>query len=266
MELTRKPVGSRDLRTLLGPLLELAAQSHNLIGFMAGIFRHGRRRYGLPRFLFVGPNTGQESIRLGLFAGVHGDEPAGCAALVHLLTTLVQQPEQATGYDLMVYPVCNPSGYESGTRANGRGRDLNREFWQSSTEPEVRLLEAELRAHRFDGIITLHADDTSEGLYGYAHGRTLNEALLRPALAASESVLLRNCRRVIDGFAASDGVICTCFPGVLSAPPEQFPNPFDLIFETPALAPLDLQVRAAVSALQTILDEYRGFIAQSQNI
>jgi len=53
---------------------------------------------------------------------------------------------------------------------------------------------------------------------------------------------------------------------VLSAPPEQHPKPFDLIFETPALAPLELQVQAAVSALHTILDEYRGFIAQSQNI
>jgi len=37
----------------------------------------------------------------------------------------------------------------------------------------------------------LHAD-TSDGLYGYAHGRVLNENLLMPALQASERVLPRN--------------------------------------------------------------------------
>jgi hypothetical protein len=37
-----------------------------------------------------------------------------------------------------------------------------------------------------------------------------------------------------------------------------------LIFETPALAPIDVQAEAAVIALKTILDEYRGFIAHAQ--
>jgi hypothetical protein len=50
----------------------------------------------------------------------------------------------------------------------------------------------------------------------------------------------------------------------LSAPPEQHPQPFDIIFETPALQPHALQASAAELALQTILDEYRGFIAQAQ--
>ena len=253
-----------DLRALLGPLLELAEHSPELMGSMAGTFYSRDRRYGIPRFVFKGPHAEHDPIRLALFAGVHGDEPAGCAALVRLLCDLVQDPALATGYDLSVYPVCNPTGFEDNTRSNRAGLDLNREFWRDSIQPEVVILENELRAHRFDGIITLHADDTSEGLYGYAHGRLLNEALLKPALRASEQVLPRNRSGVIDGFEAEEGVIHRCFEGILSAPREQRPQPFDLIFETPALAPHELQVLACVAALETIFGEYRGFIAHAQ--
>ena len=258
------PEISRDLRALLGPLYELAEQCPDVIGSMAGSFSVAGRRYGIPRFLFVGPRAEHPPIRLGLFAGIHGDEPAGCEALVQLLTELVAVPDRAKGYDLVIYPVCNPTGYESGLRENYAGIDLNREFWRSSLHPEVRILEAELRQHCFDGLITLHADDTCSGIYGYAHGRLLNEELLRPALRACEGLLPRDVRATIDGFAATESILRDCYPGVLAAPPEQVPQPFDLIFETPALAPVDIQAVAAVVALKTILDEYRGFIAHAQ--
>jgi murein peptide amidase A len=149
---------------------------------------------------------------------------------------------------------------------NHDGFDLNRAFWRDSTDVEVQAIEAELRAHEFHGIITLHADDTCEGVYGYAHGRTLDEALLRPALAAAKRFLPLDERGVIDGFPARAGLICDCYPGVLSAPPEQRPQPFDLIFETPACAPFDLQVTATVAALNSILATYPGFIAYAQDL
>lgn len=257
---------SRNLRALLGPLFELAEQCPEIIGSMAGTFSHEGHRYGIPRFLFVGPTTEHEPIRLGLFAGIHGDEPAGCEALVRLLSDLAQDPSRAIGYDLVVYPVCNPTGYEDGTRLSRTGFDLNREFWKSSLQPEVRILESELRTHKFDGIITLHSDDTCEGIYGYAHGRLLNEELLRPALKACSCILNRDTRAKIDGFAATESILRDCYPGVLAAPVEQDPKPFDIIFETPGLAPHEKQVNAAVAALTSILGEYRRFIAYGQNL
>jgi protein MpaA len=256
----------RHLHTLLGPLFELAGECLEVVGSMAGSFSVDGRRYGIPRFLFTGPVAAHDPIRLGLFAGIHGDEPAGCEALAQLLIDLAAQSEIAKGYDLMIYPVCNPTGYEDGTRVNRAGLDLNREFWCGSAQPEVRILERELRAHRFDGIVTLHADDTCNGLYGYAHGRVLNEALLRPALAAASPIIPRDLRTNIDGFVATESILRDCFGGVLAAPPDQSPQPFDLIFETPAQAPFDRQVDATVAALRSILGEYRKFIAYAQDI
>ena len=251
---------------LLAPLHALTGRGGRLAQAEVGTFSYDGERHTLSGFHFTGPDAGHEPIRLGFFAGVHGDEPAGCAALVEFVTALATEPSRAAGYELWFYPVVNPTGYADGTRENRAGKDLNREFWHGSAEPEVRLLEDELRARRFHGLVTLHADDTCEGHYGYSHGRTLDEALLQPALCAAERVLPRDRRTTIDGFAARDGVIHDCFRGVLSPPPGQQPRPFNVIFETPAHAPFALQVAAAVAALDSIVAGYRGFIAYAQNL
>ena len=160
----------------------------------------------------------------------------------------------------------NPTGFEDGTRHSRSGKDLNREFWQDSPQPEVRLLETEIWTHAFDGIITLHADDTSDGLYGYVSGAVLSENLLEPALRAAEKFLPRNLQKQIDGFAAANGVITEGFPGVLSSPKNMKQPPFEVTLETPQKAPLHLQAEAFSAALQTMLVEYQSLMAIAQNI
>ena len=133
---------------------------------IVGTFANGGCLFRIERFRFLGPRAGHEPVRIALFAGVHGDEPAGPAAVETFLHALEKDPMRAAGYDLWLYPAVNPAGLKSGTRANGSGKDLNREFWRGSLEPEVRIIESELETGRFDGVITLHADDTCEGHYG----------------------------------------------------------------------------------------------------
>ena len=70
-------------------------------------------RCTLASYLFEGPHGGGEPIRLGLFAGIHGDEPAGSHALVRLAEVLVQHPSIAEGYNIHLYPVCNPAGIDA---------------------------------------------------------------------------------------------------------------------------------------------------------
>lgn len=254
------------LADLLAPLDALAAQSTNLVVNHEARFTARGESYTLPRYLFVGPKGGDTPIRLGIFAGVHGDEREGCHALVQFIKLLEAKPELAAGYYLSLYPVCNPTGFEDGTRHNRNGRDLNREFWRDSAEPEVALLQAELTSRSFQGIISLHTDDTSDGFYGFVRGATLTRHLIEPVLQAAEKFLPRDRRSVIDGFNARNGVIRDCYDGVLSAPPRSRPQPFELILETPHTPPEYLKVCAFVLALQTILTEYRKFIAYAQNI
>ncbi len=256
----------RSISDLLAPLNQLVEGSSNLVVEPGGRFESEGRFYELPRYVFVGPRGGDEPIRIGIFAAIHGDEPAGAHALVDFLTLLDGTPELASGYCLFAYPVCNPTGFEDNTRHSRRGQDLNREFWTGSDKPEVRLLEDELRTRAFHGIISLHTDDTSPGIYGFVRGATLTKHLLRPALDAAARILPRNFDEVIDGFKARNGIIREGYSGVLSAPPDARPRPFEIILETPHAAPQYQQEKALVIALQTILTEYRKFIAYAPNL
>ncbi len=174
---------------------------------------------------------------------------------------LVRNPQLAEGYQLYLYPVCNPSGFDAGGRLSASGKDLNREFWKNSREPEVVLLEREIQGLSFHGLVSFHADDTSEGLYGFVRGAVLARSLLEPALRAAENILPRNCATVIDGFAAENGIISQCYDGILTSPPKLENTPFEIILETPQHAPEEKQVEVFVSASVTILAEYRKFIS-----
>jgi protein MpaA len=259
-------VPERSLSAVLAPLEHLARTSASLIQNHCGHFEVAGREYLLPPYLYVGPRSGGEPIRIGLFAGIHGDEPEGTYALLNFVQLLEKQPDIAKGYCLFLYPVCNPSGFESRTRNSISGRDLNREFWSGTQEPEVRMLQSEILLHALDGLVSLHSDDTSNGFYGFARGATLTRHLLKPALEAAAAVLPVNSAEVIDGFHARDGIIRKGYPGMLSAPPGVRPRPFEILLEAPAQAPTYLKEEALLAALRSILVTYREFIAYAPNL
>ena len=256
----------RSIADVLEPLEQIAARSSNLVANHEARFEVDGEAYELPRYLFVGPRGGDTPIRIGIFGGIHGDEPEGVHAIVRFIQLLEAKPELAAGYYLSFYPVCNPTGFEDGTRNSRAGKDLNREFWRQSPEPEVRLLQAELVSRSFQGIIALHTDDTCDGFYGIVRGATLTRHLIEPALLAAEQFLPRDRRPVIDGFTARNGIIRDCYDGILSAPPRVRPRPFELILETPPAPPNYLKECAFAASLQTILLEYRKFIAYAANL
>lgn len=256
----------RSIRRYLEPIEELVERSTRLLRKPLAEYRVGGEAYHLPRYVYVGPKSGGDTLRLGLFATIHGDEPAGGLALARFLEALEAEPELAKGFLLFLYPLCNPTGFEDGTRHARSGRDLNREFWKNSPEPEVRLLESELWMHAFHGLVNLHSDDTSHGIYGFVQGAVLSQHLLEPALTEAQRFLPRHHGSIIDGFRAEKGVISDCYQGVLRALPGLAHPPFELTLETPARAPLFRQVEAFNAALRAILAEFRYLNAVAANI
>jgi len=105
----RSLAARRSVAALLAPLDRLAANSpwltrHTGAG-LGGAVGTGE----IPRYVFAGPKGGDDPIRVGLFAAIHGDEPEGAYALVRFLEVLERTPELAAGYRLFCYPVCNPT-------------------------------------------------------------------------------------------------------------------------------------------------------------
>ncbi len=254
------------LKTLLLPLLIQSRYSSCVRANSLAVWEHEGEPVWIPRFHFRRTNLIKQRFQVGIFAGIHGDEPAGILGLMDFVRALDETPELGRHFELWIYPMCNPTGYLAGNRHSGSGKDLNREFWKNSCEREVQLLERELRARQFDGIISLHSDDTCSGFYGFARGDVLARQLLAPALDAAENALPRDSRDFIDGFEAVNGIIRSSYEGILSAPPEQKPRPFELILESPALAPLVAQRQAFRLALESILSQYRKFITHGADL
>lgn len=256
----------RSIRKLLDSVQRLASQSKYLRVESIGEFLSHEKSFSIPRLVFTGPDVGNDPMRLGIFAAIHGDEPEGALGLIRFLEELHHHPILASGYQIFAYPFCNPTGFEDNTRHSRRGKDLNREFWKGSNEIEIVLLEREISTHIFHGMVSLHGDDTSDGLYGFVRGPDLSEELLKPALRAAEKVLPRNPLPKIDGFDAQHGIIRRGYNGILGPPPGRYPQPFEIVFETPTHAPIPLQVESLLLAMESILEEYRGLISIAQNI
>src|SRR5215472_12477750 len=90
----------RSVAEVLAPLDALAARSTGLIANHDASYELAGKTYQFPRYLLIGPRSGGDSIRVGLFAGIHGDEPEGVHALVRFIRLLEEQPEVTQGYCL----------------------------------------------------------------------------------------------------------------------------------------------------------------------
>jgi hypothetical protein len=257
----------QSLRSVLLPLFTHVAESSRAwraesVGYWHthGYWPTDAGRYWMPRLIFTRPGEKPE-MKIGIFAGIHGDEPAGILALCDFVRVVEELAVRVRGFELHVYPLVNPTGFEERTRHSRSGKDLNREFWRGSDEPEVALLEKVILRERYQGFISLHSDDTCEGFYGFARGHMLTEHLLGPALAAAKAALPTDRRSKIDGFHAEEGIIRTAYDGILGAPPNAHPQPFEIVLESPTHAPMQSQRDAFVLALVEILAHYRRFIA-----
>jgi protein MpaA len=262
--------GSRQPDRLFRYFDSVAEKSGHLLSKAVRKFDVNGEEYGIPRFIWAGPPGGNDTFRLGLFATLNGDEPEGAFALTRFISALEQTPELARGYALSIFPLCNPTGFEDNTRLSRAGHALNRLFWTESNAPEVRFLESEIWMQAFHGIINLRSDADSTGVYGFASGAVIAQALLEPALQAAEAFLPRNRQREIEGIPARRGMvyadIYNAERGALRAVPGLENPPFEITLATPRDASVHPQVEALNAALIAILSEFRSLQAFGQNL
>lgn len=255
---------------VLSYLDSVTESSRHLLSRAVQKFECDGQECAIPRFIWSGPPGGNDTFRLGLFATLNGDEPEGAFALTRFISALEKQPEVARGYAFSVYPLCNPTGFEDNTRLSRTGHALNRLFWTESDAPEVRFLESEIWMQAFHGIINLRSDADSPGVYGFASGAVIAQALLEPALKGAEAYLPRNRRREIEGIPARRGMvyadIYNACRGALRAVPGLDNPPFEITLATPRAAAVHLQVEALNAALLAILTEFRSLQAYAQNL
>ena len=130
----------------------------------------GRRQIWLVRLTDPQADP-KQAVRLLVLCRQHGDEPASTEALLHLIHSAAFGGDPAlhsalSHVTLYVVPMVNPDGADAGTRVNGVGADLNRD-WGVFAQPETRAVAAAAKcirpalvvdAHNWDGNDEYNAD------------------------------------------------------------------------------------------------------------
>lgn len=118
---------------------------------------------GAPRTLLLAEAGASTKPVVCLSAGVHGDEPAGTAALL----SIAEDGLLDERFAYRIWPCTNPSGLQLGTRENAEGADVNRSFERGGRTPEAKAIITANRDRRFILSLDLHEDREAEGFYCY---------------------------------------------------------------------------------------------------
>lgn len=232
-----------------------------LARFSAAGPKHGFRveTYGqIDRFplLALTKRTPGPKPRFYLSGASHGDEPAGPAALLQLLENGFFD-DRAFWF---LCPVLNPVGLSLGTRENGQGVDLNRDYRAPTKSVEVAAHIAWLRNQpNFDLTLCLHEDWETSGFYLYELNPRHIPSMAEPIVAAVSKVCPIELAELIDTRPAKDGIIG---PNLDPQERELWPeaiylrvNHTSLGFttETPSARPLAQRVAAQCAAVETAI-------------
>jgi protein MpaA len=205
-------------------------------------------------------NPIQDTKRVYLSAGIHGDEPAGPIAALRLL----QENKWPENFDLWFCPCLNPLGFALNTRENNRGIDLNRDYRQPTTEEIAAHIAWVERQPIFDLCLLLHEDWESHGFYLYEQNPEGRRSLAEPMIEAVSKVCPIDPNDLIEGRPAKNGIIR---PNIDLNSRPQWPEAFYLIthktrqsytLEAPSDYPLSTRVDALVTAVNEALKVIAG--------
>lgn len=132
-------------------LYELAQKSSAIFGSPLGPFHHQRQSYHLPRFVYFGPHTSEDSLRLAFYAGHDRADLRSTLALVNLVEKLARDPWLGQGLNLSFFPLLDALGLFAGTSR----RELADQDWTHSREPEIDLLGKHARLTGYHGFVVI---------------------------------------------------------------------------------------------------------------
>ena len=189
--------------------------------------------------------------RIYISTGIHGDEPAGPLAILHLL----QQNQWPLHSAYSLCPCLNPTGFFKNTRENAEGTDLNRQYLQPKAEETLAHIAWLKQQPNFDVCFCLHEDWESAGFYLYELNPDNRPSLSEIIIQKVSQVCPIDTSEIIEGRPASNGIIR---PSVDPRSRPQWPEAFFLLNHNTRLtytleAPSDFPLSTRVNALTTAI-------------
>ena len=245
---------SLDFNERLTSLYALAHRSQYVFASPLGPFYRHARHYHIPRFVYFGPHTSDESLRLAFYAGFDARDLRGTLALMHFVERLALQPELAQGLNLSFFPLADVGGILH----NGAG-GLADASWSYPPAPEIDLLAKDSRSRGYYGFIrieTANADD--DVITIRLRGQALEAVGVE--IITSEDVEPWAVRWVTESPEA------TVTDGPLSLADDLPFQPFELTLQLPSAWSAEMHREATTSILKRFILRYRGFHAYGQHL
>lgn len=127
----------------LSRLYVLVQKSAHVFGSPLGPVAHEGRNYQLPRFVYFGPHTSEESVRLSFLGSFNSHDLRPTLALLHLVEELALEPSIGQSLHLAFYPLIDLLGHLA-ARTLQRGRGFDPKTFHCSLPQLSRLRPAPL--------------------------------------------------------------------------------------------------------------------------
>jgi hypothetical protein len=210
-----------------------------------------RKRVVLDRFVFAGPETSSEPVRLAFFGSLLPEDPYSLLALAEFVEDLYASPDLATGTHLYLYPATHAADGDL-------RRPLHEDLWRDSEEAEPYLVERELGVIGFHGVVSLLVQKKLSGFHAQIFG---------PAGSLYRPLVEKTAERVnhLLPLAASGDWLAAQRLSLLSGSGLK-PSPFEVALKVPFEVTASLAINGLRLALHSILSEYRAAISHANHI
>ena len=249
----RADTSSHALNEQLGALYALSQRSNYVFGSPIGPFYHRALHLNLPRFVYFGPHTHDESLRLAFLTGFDHQDLRGSFALLQFIEHLILTPDLGHGLNLSLFPLVDVVGLQHGVS----NRLLVSENWARPKTPEIELLGKDARTRGYHGFVriitTTDTDEITVSLRGTDEASGVE-------LISSEDFEPLPVRWEAGAY---DSVPTE---GPLTLVDDLPFRPFELTLEVPSAWPTDLHRTAVSSVLKRFILRYRGLQAHGHDI
>jgi len=248
------PSSSLEFNERLTALYALAHRSRYVFASPLGPVYRKARHYHVPRFVYFGPNTSDESLRLAFYAGFDARDLRGTLSLLHFVERLALQPELAQGLNLSFFPLADVNGLIHGDSAR-----LADASWDFPPTPELDLLAKDARGRGYYGFVRIETADTDEDVVTIRlRGHALEAVGVE--IISSEDVEPWAVRWVTE---PADAIV---EDGPLSLADDLPFQPFELTLQLPSVWSAEMHREATSSILKRFILRYRGFHAYGQHL
>ena len=241
------------LSEYLSKLYALSQRSNYVFASPIGPFYYRALHLSLPRFVYFGPHTHDESLRLAFLSGFNHQDLRGSLALLQFIEHLVLTPDLGHGLNLSLFPLLDVAGLYHGAK----NRHLGAEDWSRPKVPEIELLGKDARTRGYHGFVIIETvpggDEITVSLRGTDEAAGVE-------LISSEDFDPLPVRWEADAFntALANGPLTLV---------DDLPfRPFELTLRVPAEWPTDLHRTVVSSVLKRFILRYRALQAYSHGI